>query len=103
MRKIAQNNQYSGISMTRAGVPPVRKNRCFHPSAALAFALSCASSVCHAQLAATQTDAIPVAPILREIEKEQKALPRTPDGTIDVQDKRRAVKPVPGLKAEVKA
>jgi hemolysin activation/secretion protein len=60
---------------------------------------------CHAQTPPTpaqQIDAIPVAPVLRDEEKRQQALPRTPDGTIEVQDKRRAVKPVAGLKTEVK-
>jgi hemolysin activation/secretion protein len=45
----------------------------------------------------------PVAPILREVEEQQKAIPRTGDPAVDVQDKRRAVKPVPGLKTDVKA
>src|SRR5688500_11796295 len=90
--------------MTRAGLTPVRTTCRLHPlSAATAAALVCATPWCHAQTPAqTVIDANPVAPVLRDVEERQKALPRTPQA-IDVQDKRRAVKPVPGLKTDVKA
>ena len=89
--------------MTRAGVPPVRRRRRSQPLSAVTAALLCASPWCSAQTPGQQIDALPVAPVLRDVEERQKALPRTPDQSIDVQDKRRAVKPVPGLKTDVKA
>jgi hemolysin activation/secretion protein len=60
-------------------------------------------SVAHAQVNVPGGPQVnPVPETLREIEKREKALPRTPDSAIE-QDKRRAVKPVPGLKTDVKA
>src|SRR4051794_21215674 len=90
--------------MTRAGAQPVRKRSASLSSAALVSALSCVSVLSHAQVTTTPggASANPVAPTLREIEEQQKALPRTPDRAIEP-DKRRAVKPVPGLKTDVKA
>jgi hemolysin activation/secretion protein len=88
--------------MTRAGVRPVRRRTCSHAPTVLAIALSCVSAT-HAQVNVPGgPQANPVPETLREIEKREKALPRTPDTAIE-QDKRRAVKPVPGLKTDVKA
>jgi hemolysin activation/secretion protein len=101
--------------MTRAGVAPVRTTCGLQPRFAVtATALLCATPWCYAQTptqipndanavkAFGQARESTTTPILRDVEERQKALPRTPSG-IDIQDQRRGVKPVPGLKIEVKA
>jgi hemolysin activation/secretion protein len=87
--------------MTRAGKLAVPRKTSFKPSAVFALAVSCVSAVCYGQQG-VPADANPTAPVLRDIEKRQQTLPPSPDG-VNVQEKRRAVKPVPGLKTDVKA
>ena len=83
--------------MTRAGVSPVRR-RGSTVASVVTLALSCASAVCSAQQPTPGAgDA------LREIQERPKTAPPSTSPTLDIQDKRRAVKPVPGLKTDVKA
>jgi hemolysin activation/secretion protein len=81
--------------MRRAGAKPVRTF-----AAGAALALSCASVVSHAQTPPPPNSG----DALRELRERQKTLPAPAGGepALDVQ-KRRAVKPVSGLKVDVKA
>jgi hemolysin activation/secretion protein len=97
MRKIAQKHSQSGISMSRAGATPVGQQRRFTPSITALIALSVVSHFGHAQQPPTSGDA------LREIQERPKTPLPSNAPSLEVQDKRRAVKPVQGLNTDVKA